>query len=170
MVETRDLQALRARHSAIYFSGCARVGGTEASWEIVRRYRILVADDDVRARELLAVLLNSEYDLLEPAGNGRELVDGARRLRPDVVIVDVSMPLMNGFDAVKQIRSDGYTPKIIFFTTNSGHAYVRKAFAGGASAYVLKELAEKEIAFAAREVLEGRTFISPSIRYVPSHP
>lgn len=129
------------------------------------RYRILIGDDDAYVHELLTALLSTEYELIEPASNGRDLVDGASRHNPDVVIADISMPVLNGFEAVRQIRLNGVISKFVFFTTHNNHAYVRHALASGASGYVLKEVGGEDLPLAVREVLLGRVFVSPRIGY-----
>jgi len=138
--------------------------GTEGRAGVERRYRVIVADDDEGIRQQLVQLLSEKYDLVGLAASGRELVAAALRLQPDLVIVDVSMPGMNGFEAVKQMKADGVTAKVIFFTTNGNPVYARKAFSLGASGYVLKAAGIEDLPEALRAVLAGGvTYTSPGI-------
>ena len=89
-------------------------------------------------------LLAEEFDLLGTVTNGEELVNAARSLDPDVIIVDISMPVLNGFDAVRHIRADGSRAKVIFLTMHDDDALVAEAFRCGGSAYVLKQAAGEE--------------------------
>jgi len=123
----------------------------------------MVADDEEPIRQVVAELLSPHYDLVGIVANGRELVEGARTLRPHLVIVDITMPDMNGFEAVSQMRSDGIAAKIVFFTANGSPIYVRKALSLGATGYVLKAVGMEELLEAVEIVLNGGTFISPCL-------
>jgi two-component system response regulator DegU len=128
-----------------------------------RRFRVIVADDDANIRQELVHLLLPDYDLIA-VENGRELVELARYSKPELVVVDISMPEMNGFEAVRKMKSDGIESKVIFLTTNGNPLYVQEAFRLGASGYVLKAHGTEQLPKAVRVVLEGGVFISPSIR------
>jgi len=127
------------------------------------KIKILVADDHPIIAEGLRSLLEPIYDVVAIVENGRELIVAAKKLNPDVIVVDISMPLLNGIDAVSQIRSEGIQAKIIFLTMHTEASYARRALAKGASGYVLKHSASNELLFAIRQALAGRTFVTPAI-------
>ena len=125
--------------------------------------RVLIADDHKIVTEGLRSLLEPEFDLVGTAENGRELVKQAQALSPDVIVVDISMPLLNGIDAVSQLRDAGSTAKIIFLTMHNDPMYAARAFDAGASGFVLKHSAPSELITAIEKALEGGTFVSPMI-------
>ena len=127
------------------------------------KIRILVADDHRILAEGLQRLLEPTYEVVAIAENGHVMVAAAKELKPDVIVVDISMPLLNGIDAVSEIRSAGIQAKIIYLTMHLEANYARRALATGASAYVLKHSASSELLFAIKQALEGRHFISPTI-------
>lgn len=127
------------------------------------RKRILIADDHKIIVEGLRSLLEGDYDLVGTAENGRELLKLAKKLQPDVIVVDITMPLLNGIDAVAQLREAGCTAKIIFLTMHNDPPYAARAFDAGASGFVLKHSAPSELLTAIEKALEGGTFISPMI-------
>jgi DNA-binding NarL/FixJ family response regulator len=127
------------------------------------KIRILLADDHQIVTEGLRRLLEPTYELVAIAKNGHEMIAAAKELQPDVIIVDISMPLLNGIDAVSEIRSAGIQTKIIYLTMHPEANYARRALATGASAYVLKHSASSELLFAIQQALAGRHFISPAV-------
>ena len=127
------------------------------------KIRILVADDHPIVAEGLRSLLEPTFEVVAIVQNGRELVVAAKKLNPDVIVVDISMPLLNGIDAVSQIRNAGIQAKIIFLTMHTETNYARRALAEGASGYVLKHSASSELLFAIQQALAGRTFVTPTI-------
>ena len=127
------------------------------------KIRILVADDHPIVAEGLRSLLEPTFELVAIVQNGRELIVAAKELNPDVIVVDISMPLLNGIDAVSQIRSAGNQAKIIFLTMHTEASYARRALAAGASGYVLKHSVSSELLFAIQQALAGRTFVTPTI-------
>jgi len=127
------------------------------------KIRILVADDHRIVAEGLRRLLEPTYELLPIAENGREMVAAAIKLKPDVIVVDISMPLLNGIDAVSEVRNAGVQAKIIYLTMHLEANYARRALATGASAYVLKHSASSELLFAIQQALSGRHFVSPTV-------
>lgn len=130
----------------------------------MKRPRILLADDHRIVLEGLRSLLEPEYDLVGMATNGRELVELAETLKPDVVVVDISMPLLNGIDATRQLRERNSTVKIVVLTMHPDAVYATRALEAGASAYVLKHAASDELVTAIEDALRGETFISPAVR------
>ena len=128
------------------------------------RPRIVLADDHRIVVEGLRSLLQSEFDLVGPAENGVDLVDLAQRTTPDVIVTDISMPLLNGIDAVRKLRESGVQAKVVFLTMHPDVVYATRAMEAGASGYVLKHSAPDELIAAIHEVLRGGTFISTSLR------
>jgi DNA-binding NarL/FixJ family response regulator len=126
--------------------------------------RILLADDHKIVLEGLRSLLADDFELSGSATDGREMVEMCLRLRPDVVVADISMPLLNGIDAVRQLRALGSTTKLVFLTTHSDQTYATRALEAGASGYVLKHSAADELVLAIQEALRGGTFLSPALR------
>ena len=125
--------------------------------------KILVADDHPIVAEGLRSLLEPAFEIVAIAENGREMIAAAKELKPDAIVVDISMPLLNGIDAVSQIRSEGIEAKIIFLTMHLEANYARRALATGASGYVLKHSASSELLFAIQEALAGRCFVTPTV-------
>lgn len=136
----------------------------------MKRIRLLIADDHVMFAQGLESLLRDEFDLLGTAGNGEELVEATLRLRPDVILVDISMPVLNGFDAVRRIRANGSEAKIIFLTMHDDASLLSEAFRCGASGYILKQAAGEELANAIRKVAHGNNYVSPLITDLPVDP
>lgn len=134
------------------------------------RIRLLLADDHVMFAQGLESLLRDEFDLLGTAGNGEELVDSAIRLAPEVILVDISMPVLNGFDAVRRIKQSGSEAKIIFLTMHDDAALLAEAFRSGASGYILKQAAGEELVKAIREVAQGNSYVSPLVTKTPGKP
>jgi len=132
---------------------------------IVRRNlpRILIADDHTLVAEACKKLLESDYEIVGTVGDGRSLVRAAAELRPHLIIVDVSMPLLNGLDAAQQVKELMPSIKVIFLTMNHDVDLAAEAFRRGASGYLLKTCAASELAIAVREVLRGRSYLSPMI-------
>jgi DNA-binding NarL/FixJ family response regulator len=125
--------------------------------------RILLADDHRIVLEGLKKLLAADYDVIGQAEDGHSLIQEALRLRPDVIIADISMPSLNGIDAVQQIRKEGLKPKVIFLTMHNDALYAKEALDKGASGFVLKHSAPAELILAVQEALRGNTYISPAI-------
>jgi DNA-binding NarL/FixJ family response regulator len=128
-----------------------------------RRARVLLADDHVLVAAGLAKLLEEDFELLGVRNDGREVVAAARQQRPDVVVLDISMPNLNGLEAARHIRADSPETKVIFVTVHSDLAYVAAAFRAGASGYVLKGSATGELSEAVQQALSGRQFLTPLI-------
>ncbi len=126
--------------------------------------RVLVADDhSVVVEGLRAILEHSGCELVGTAANGRALVSAAADLKPDLIVLDISMPLLNGMEAARQIRAQNQRVKLIFLSMHLDPAYVREAFRIGADGYVLKTTAVSELGNAVQEVMEGRHYLSPRI-------
>ena len=113
--------------------------------------------------EGLKNLLTPEFDLVGVVEDGRALVEAARRLRPDVIVADIAMPRLNGIEALAELRKDDPGVKLVFLTMHRQVAYARRALKAGATGFVLKHSAPKELVLAIRAALEGSTFITPSL-------
>jgi len=130
---------------------------------IMRRPKLLLADDHTMFSQGLQSLLEDEFDLVGAVGDGQALVEAASRLQPDVIVVDISMPVMNGFDAVRQLKKEGVTAKIIFLTMHADDRLLAEAFRCGGYGYVLKQSAGEELIAGIRQVLAGRKYVTPLI-------
>jgi DNA-binding NarL/FixJ family response regulator len=125
------------------------------------RPRVLLADDHRLLREAFARLLESECDVVGGVEDGRAAVAEAARLQPDIVILDVAMPLLNGLDAARQLRQAVPKVRIIFLTMSEDPDIAAEAFRIGASGFLLKNSAASELLQAIREVARGRSYITP---------
>ncbi len=127
------------------------------------RPRLLIADDHNLVAEACKSLLEPQFEVIAIANDGRSLVHAALELKPDVLVVDVAMPLLNGLDASEQIKQLLPEVKIVFLTMNTDAAIAAEAFRRGASGYLPKSAAAVELIAAIREVLAGRCYLSPLI-------
>lgn len=128
----------------------------------MKRIRILVGDDHPFILEGVRRLLEGHYDVVGSASDGMALVEAAARLAPDLVVLDVSMPVLNGIDAARQIKINLPHARFVFLSMHSNAIYMRKAFEAGASAYVLKSGAAEELLTAIAAAVKGRSYVSPS--------
>ncbi len=131
------------------------------------RKRILLADDHKAMLEEVQRLLKTDYEIIGSVEDGKALVEAAKRLQPDVIISDISMPGMTGFEAAAQIRAAGLAPKLIFLTVQSSAPYLKKARALGAHGYVLKAYTAEHLQEAVAAVLSGNSFVSPGLQSEP---
>jgi DNA-binding NarL/FixJ family response regulator len=127
------------------------------------RPRALLADDHTLVREGLLRLLAADLEIVGAVADGRALVSAAEQCQPDLVLLDVSMPLLNGFDAARQLQRTCPRGRIIFVTVHAEPDYVQEAFRVGARGYVVKTAASAELLHAVREVMAGSTFVSPAL-------
>jgi DNA-binding NarL/FixJ family response regulator len=125
--------------------------------------RLLIADDHQLVAEACKSLLEPEFQVVGIVSDGRTLVKTALSLKPDVVLVDIAMPHLNGLDASDQLRHKLPSAKMVFLTMNTGANIAAEAFRRGASAYVLKHSAAEELVTAIRKVLRGESYLSPLI-------
>jgi DNA-binding NarL/FixJ family response regulator len=130
---------------------------------VVTRPRVLLADDHVALRAAFAKLLAPVCDVIGQVSDGRALVAAAEALKPDVIVIDISMPILNGFEAGRQIKSLLPEVQLVFLTVYDDDDCAAEAFRAGASAYVIKGRAASELRIAVREVSRGRTFVTPVI-------
>ena len=109
-------------------------------------------------------LLGERYEIVGTASDGGALVEAANRLQPDLIISDISMPVLTGFQAAAAIRQSGLPCKLIFLTVQSSPAYLKKARALGANGYVLKVYSGEQLPTAVSHVLQGKSYISPQLQ------
>jgi DNA-binding NarL/FixJ family response regulator len=131
--------------------------------EPMRKTRVLLADDHRIFLEGLKGLLEPEFDLVGTVEDGRALVKEAERLRPDVIVADISMPLLSGIEAARQIKKSDHRVKVIFLTMHPDVNFAVLAFEVGASGYVIKHSASRELIAAINNVMIGRTYVTPEI-------
>ncbi len=127
------------------------------------RTRVLLADDHALLLGAFEKLLSGEFEIVGQAADGRALVAAAERLKPDVIVLDISMPLLNGLEAGRQIKQKQKDIKLVYVTMTEDADLASEAFRLGASGYLLKRSAASELTTAIREVMQGRSYITPLI-------
>ena len=130
---------------------------------MVPSVRVLLADDHVQLLGELKVQLGAVFEVVGAVENGEQAVNAALRLSPDVLVLDISMPVMNGFQAAERLRDLKCKTKIVILTTYEDRDYINAAFSAGASAYVVKRHFGTDLVIAIRQVIHGNTFVSPSL-------
>jgi DNA-binding NarL/FixJ family response regulator len=128
----------------------------------MKRARLLLGDDHALILDGIRASLQPDFDIVGVAQDGKALVEAAERLHPDLVVLDISMPLLNGFEAARHIRETHPDTKLIFLSQHLNPAYVKHALRVGASGYVLKSGATEELRAAIAAVLQGKTYITAS--------
>ena len=126
----------------------------------MNRARILLADDHDEMRERVKRYLEQEFEVVDAVEDGREFLKAHARLHPDVCLLDISMPILNGIEAATRLRESGSKAKIVFLTVHEDVDFVQAALQAGASGYVIKRRMASDLLKAIREALAGRTFIS----------
>lgn len=129
----------------------------------MKRARILLADDHALMLENISGILAPHYEIVGTVADGRALVEAALRLKPDLIIVDITMPLLNGIDATAQIKKCMPGMKLLFVTMHASTAYIEAAFSAGGTGYVLKSGIRQELLQAAQSVLQGCVYVSPNL-------
>jgi DNA-binding NarL/FixJ family response regulator len=127
----------------------------------MKRPRLLLADDHPLFLAGLQTLLEAEREIVGAVNDGRALVEAASRLKPEVIVLDIGLPLLNGIDAARQIKEEQPETKILFLTMHASLAYLKDALAAGASGYLLKTSAREELLGALRDVIRNRIHVSP---------
>jgi DNA-binding NarL/FixJ family response regulator len=125
--------------------------------------RVLLADDHRMLREAFAQLLESRCEVVGSVGDGRALLAAAAELRPDVVVVDIGMPLLNGLDATRKLKRSMPEVRVIILTINEDPGLAAEAFRAGASSYLLKNSAVSELLLAIDRAIQGQTYITPLV-------
>jgi DNA-binding NarL/FixJ family response regulator len=129
----------------------------------MKRPRVLLADDHRLVAEGLKSLLSTEFELVGVVEDGRVMIEAARKLRPDVIVADITMPHLNGIDALVRLKRDDIQVPVVFLTMHVEVAYARRALEGGAAGYVLKHSAPAELITAIQAALSGKTYVSPAV-------
>jgi len=129
----------------------------------MRRPRVLLADDHRLVREAFAQLLEADCDVVGAVADGRALLEAARALYPDIVVLDIAMPLLNGLDAARRLRQIMPEVKTIFLTVSEDPELAAAALRAGAAGFLLKSSAASELLQAIRDVTEGRSYITPLV-------
>jgi DNA-binding NarL/FixJ family response regulator len=129
-----------------------------------RKHTVLIADDHTIVTEGLARLLReSDFDVVGTVNNGQLLLDEARRLAPDVIVTDLTMPGLSGIEVLERLKSNGIASKVILLTMHNDANLATVAMRGGASGFLLKESAGEELLEAIRQVLRGRVYLTPAL-------
>ena len=129
------------------------------------KYRIVIAEDHTILREGLRSLLSShpEFEIVGEAEDGREAIRCVEKFKPDLVLTDLSMPRMNGLDAIKEIKRRNPKTKVLVLTVHKAEEYILSTFKAGADGYLLKDSTHAELVLAVRKVLSGKHYISPEV-------
>jgi DNA-binding NarL/FixJ family response regulator len=125
--------------------------------------RVIIADDHTLLVEAIEKLLTPECNVVSKVADGRALLAAVREHRPDVVVLDLAMPLLNGLDAARQIKQLDSSVKLVFLTMNEDPDLAAEAFRSGGSAYLLKRSASAELLTAIREAMNGRSYVTPLV-------
>lgn len=125
--------------------------------------RVVLADDHPSILARVREILGRDFDIVAAVANGQEALEEVTRLDPDVLVIDISMPVLDGLQAVTRLNAAKSRAKVVFLTVHEDPDFVSAAFAAGASGYVTKSRVATELVPAIREALEGRTFVSQSI-------
>ena len=128
-----------------------------------KRPRVLLADDHRMVAEALTNLLSGEFDLVGVVEDGRQLIEAAGELRPDVIVADITMPHLNGIDALMRLREEGDQVPVVFLTMHRDVTFARRALDAGASGFVLKHSAPAELVAALHAALQGKTYLTPQL-------
>ncbi len=132
---------------------CGRLG--------IDKIRVLLADDHEAMLDRVTKLLAADCDVVGAVSDGRQALDAARELKPDVLVLDISMPVMNGFETAQRLRQAGAKTRIIFLTVYDDPDYAREALETGALGYVIKTRIASDLLVAIKEAHAGRSFVSP---------
>lgn len=127
------------------------------------RARVLIADDHEFVRDGLVNLLQQQYEIVAAVSDGNALVESALRLRPDVIVTDISMPGLNGIEALDRLKTEGLDVRVIFLTLHVDAELAAALVRSGASGFVVKLAAPTELAAAIEAVLQGRVYVSPGL-------
>jgi DNA-binding NarL/FixJ family response regulator len=127
----------------------------------MKRTRVLLADDHRLLIDALKAILEPQFDVVGTVTDGRSLLEAAKKLRPDVIVLDIAMPQLNGLDAGRQLKQKMPGVKLVFMTMNEDAYLVGEAFRAGGSAFILKQAAGFELIDALEQVLKGGSFVSP---------
>ncbi len=139
-------------------------GSRKAALERMDKVRVLLADDHEAIVARVRRVLSADFDIVGAVNNGRDALAETQRLDPDVLVIDISMPVLDGLQAVSHLRSTNSRTKVVFLTIHEGQDFVAAALSAGASGYVTKAYLTTDLVPAIREALAGRTYVSQSIQ------
>jgi len=130
----------------------------------MRRYTVLVADDHAIVKEgLVSLLKDHDFDVVGAVGDGHQLLDAARRLRPDLIVTDLSMPGLSGLDVLTRLKAEHVDSKIIVLTMHNDADLATRAMRAGASGFLLKHSAGEELLKAVQQAVEDRVYLTPAL-------
>jgi DNA-binding NarL/FixJ family response regulator len=127
----------------------------------MNRPKVLLAEDHTAVADSLAFFLRDDVEMVATVRNGQALIDAVQRLRPDVIIADIHMPVMGGLEALRQLRTQGVDVPFLLLTAHDDAELAAQAMGAGADGFVLKQTAAEELLTAIGEVLQGRNYLSP---------
>lgn len=130
----------------------------------MKKARILLADDHQLVTEAIKNLLEPEFEIVDIASDGRSLVSKAIELMPDVIVMDISMPMLNGLEAGRQLKAAIPKVKLVYLTMNQDQDIIAEAFKIGAAGFLVKHCASSELRDAIRQILVGRSYVTPLVR------
>jgi DNA-binding NarL/FixJ family response regulator len=128
----------------------------------VGKIRVVLADDHQLVIANVRRALDASFEVVETVENGQQAIDAVRLLSPDILVIDISMPVLNGLEAARLLQAQNCRTKIVFLTVHEDRDFVEAAFSAGASAYVTKPRLRTDLVAAIREALRGGTFVSDS--------
>lgn len=129
----------------------------------MRRANVLIADDHTIVMEGLVSLLKAEFEVVGAVGDGQRLLDAAKRLRPDVIVTDISMPGLSGLDVLPRLKAERVESKVIVLTMHNDPELATQALRAGASGFLLKQSAGEELVTAIQQALQGRVYLTPAV-------
>ncbi len=130
----------------------------------MRRNTVLIADDHAIVKEgLVALLKEHDFEVVGSVGDGHLLIEAARRLRPDVILTDLSMPGLSGLDVLARLKAERIESKVVVLTMHNDPELATRALRAGASAFLLKQSAGEELVTALHQVLQGRVYLTPAV-------
>jgi DNA-binding NarL/FixJ family response regulator len=144
-------------------------GLQSSSLPVVPPVRVLLADDSPSMLDEACHILEHEFQIVGTVENGEDLLHAAEKLQPDVVILDISMPILNGLEAARQLKREGSRARIVFLTVHEDWEFVEESFVAGAVGYVIKPRLATDLVVAIRQAAMGKTFVSPAIVSSPKH-
>jgi DNA-binding NarL/FixJ family response regulator len=129
----------------------------------MRRAKVLLADDHTIVADALKSMLGERFELVGTVADGGQLVEAARTLRPDIIVTDLSMPVLSGLDALRRLKAEGIDCRIIILTMHADARLATEAIRSGASGFLLKQAAGEELITAIEDVFQGRTYLTPRL-------
>lgn len=130
---------------------------------MVKKPRVLIADDHAIVRDGLRTILEPHFEIVGEVNNGRDMLEAVRRLDPGIVLADISMPVLNGIEATRQLAATGSKTRVLILTMHADVTYATEAFAAGASGYALKHSPGLQLVAAIRDVLNGKRYVAPEV-------